>query len=356
MSGHAVGAALPRARWDFRRGVGSIRLMVELAAELGADARALLDGLPVSQAQLDDPKAEVDAEVELAVIERIVAALGHVPGLGLMAGSRYRLTTYGIWGYALVSSPDLRSAAQLALRYLNLTFAFTHITLEEKQGLGALTLDDADVPAHVRQFVVERDAMAIVMISRDLLQTQANGLLSLSFQWPEPPHADLYAQHLGIRPGFGAPSHVGVLPSAMLDLPLPQANRLTAQMCEQMCRDLLDQRRHASGATARVRLRLLQTPGRLPTMDQIAQEWGITSRTLRRHLIQEGVTFRELLDEVRVFLACGLIETANLGPRDIAERLGFNDTSAFIQAFRRWKGMTPSQFRRLQGLPSRSGR
>jgi Arabinose-binding domain of AraC transcription regulator, N-term len=58
------------------------------------------------------------------VIRNLVRALPDVPGLGLQAGSRYHLTAHGIWGLALVASPNLRQRDQLGLRYLDLTFAF----------------------------------------------------------------------------------------------------------------------------------------------------------------------------------------------------------------------------------------
>ena len=344
------------ARWNFRRGVASTRLLIQLAEELGMSHGELVEGLDLGPDVLDDPRGEVDATTELAVIERMVLRLGHVPGLGLIAGSRYRLTTYGIWGYALISSPTLRSAAHMALRYLNLTFAFTDITLEEADGMATFTLGDDDVPAPLRRFVVERDAAGIQQITNDLFHRPVHALQSLSFRWPEPADVAAYEAVFGIRPRFSQSVNRSRLSSALLDLPLPQAHPATAALCEQLCRQLLDERNESPGVSARVRARLMQTPGRLPSMEHIAAEWGMTSRTLRRHLLQEGMTFRELLDEVRVALACEMIGRANMGHREVADRLGFNDSSAFIQAFRRWKGVTPSEFRRAMGLPSRGGR
>ena len=57
-----------------------------------------------------------------------------------------------------------------------------------------------------------------------------------------------------------------------MDLPLPQANETTVAMCEDICRELLNQRRHAMVCAAVVRNRLLHTPGKLPDMETIAAE------------------------------------------------------------------------------------
>lgn len=50
---------------------------------------------------------------------------------GVKAGKCYQLTAYGIWGFALIASPTLRSALELALRYLDLSYAFTRLKLLE---------------------------------------------------------------------------------------------------------------------------------------------------------------------------------------------------------------------------------
>lgn len=345
----------PHASWNFRRGNGSVRILVQLGQEHGLTVDQILHGSSLTQASLDELKGEIEATDELIVIANLVRSLPHVPGLGLEAGSRYRLTTYGIWGYALISSPTLLSAAQTALRYLNLTYAFTHISMQTANGVTAFTLGDLEVPVEVRRFVVERDAVGLRVLQKDVFQA-AIPLLRVCFKGPAPAYAHLYAQHFGIEPEFNAQSNRAEFPSHYLDLPLPQANDTTAAMCEDICRDLLNQRRSRHGCAAVVRNRLLHTPGKLPDMEAIAAELCMTSRTLRRHLVAEGTTFRDLVDEVRLILALELIETAHMGHKEIALRLGFHDLSSFIQAFRRWKGVTPSVYRSQLGLPVRVSR
>jgi len=49
-------------------------------------------------------------------------------------------------------------------------------------------------------------------------------------------------------------------------------------------------------------------------------------------------------------LAEGLMLRANLTHSEIAERLGYADVTTFIEAFRRWKGVPPSEFRKANGV------
>jgi AraC-like DNA-binding protein len=117
-----------------------------------------------------------------------------------------------------------------------------------------------------------------------------------------------------------------------------------------MCKKLVDRRSQRTGVAAQVRDRLLRTPGHIPDMEEVAAEMGMTSRTLRRHLTADGASFRSLLEEVRSTL------TASLTHGEIAERLGYADVTTFIEAFRRWKGVPPSEFRKLNGLSAQSAR
>src|SRR5438876_5276338 len=193
--------------WSVRRGIGSVHLLVGLAADHGIPASACLRGSHIRADSLEDPLAEIEAAQELTVVRNLVRHLGHLPGIGLEAGRRYRLTAYGIWGYALLSSRTLRSASEFGIRYLDLTFAFTRFRAERERGSDALrvVLDDTDIPPECRQFLLERDAAAAVVIQRDLFQRPVP-LRRVSFRFPRPAYADRFA---AIFPGRSEERRVG---------------------------------------------------------------------------------------------------------------------------------------------------
>lgn len=116
-------------------------------------------------------------------------------------------------------------------------------------------------------------------------------------------------------------------------------------MCEAECQKLLERRRARSGISSRVRDIILRQPGQAADMEAVAAELCMTSRTLRRHLADEGTSFRALRDEVLMTLAEELIGTARMKLSDVAERLGYSDAAAFSHAFKRWKGVTPGAAR-----------
>ncbi len=70
---------------------------------------------------------------------------------------------------------------------------------------------------------------------------------------------------------------------------------------------------------------------------------GVSPRTLRRRLQNEGTSFQTLLDDVRFSLAKGHLYRGEIAVAELAFVLGFSDTSAFYRAFKRWTGTTPQR-------------
>jgi AraC-like DNA-binding protein len=332
-------------RWSAARSAAGVQLLVQLAMDHGVPEARVLAGSGIPPERLADPTLEITAAQELAVIRSLQSALPQVPALGLQAGAKYHLTAYGILGFALISSPTLRSAIDVGLRYLDLSFSFNHMYAETRGDMLHLVLDDSEVPEDVRRFVVERDLAAIHNIYRELL-SQPVPVSGIRLRASAPPQPEIYTALFGLRPVFSAQDNAVEIGGPWLDAPLPQANAITARACEMQCRELLAWRRVRVGVGEQVRDRLLRQPGAMPDMDAVAAELCMTSRTLRRHLAAEGTSWRGLVDEVRAALAEEMLGAGRLRVADVAERLGYAETASFIHAFQRWKGVPPGSYRR----------
>ncbi|WP_410616299.1 AraC family transcriptional regulator [Amycolatopsis sp. lyj-109] len=328
--------------WDFPRGTASIELMTRFAAERGLAAGRLLAATTLTPELLADPAVQIDARQELAVV-RALAGLDGSDAAALELGRRYRVTTFGIFGFACISSPTLRDAMLFALRYFDLSFAFCipHVVL----GADRLTLelDDSRVPADVARFLVLRDLAAIFAVMRDLLPEIALDELTFRHETATP---EEYRAAFGVLPRFGADACRATLDPALLSRPLPQANDQTVALCAAQCETLVARRRQRSGIAQLVRERLVRLGGVDAGMDEIARQLTLSTRTLRRRLTEAGTSYRALVDEVRQALAEELLDTGVLSVEDVAYRLGYAEASSFIHAFKRWTGMTPAAFAR----------
>ncbi len=61
-------------------------------------------------------------------------------------------------------------------------------------------------------------------------------------------------------------------------------------------------------------------------------------------------TFIEYLHEIRLQKACRLLESPEMKIGEIASRTGFSSANYFIQVFRKYKGYTPNEYRKLQQI------
>lgn len=334
--------------WNTPRSAMGALLMVRLGHDHGLTTEQCLAGTGLTERQLADPDAALGVTDELAVIANVVRDLGDPPGLGLEAGELFRSTSYGLWGFALISSPTLRSAIRVGFQFGELSFSLSETSVHDADGEVRLLLEPLGIPPDLRRFTVERDAAAIQTLHRDLLAAP-RALRRVEFTRPAPPEDVLprYESLFGVPPVFAADANVLVFDAAEVDVPLPQANGQTAAVVLGHCRDLLDERRARTGTSRRVRDLLIERLPTPPDAAGLARELHISERTLRLKLADEGTSYRALLDEIREHLAEELLVSQRLPVAEIAHRLGYVEVSSFSQAFRRWKGMGPRAFRDL---------
>ena len=309
--------------WEFPRSATGVAILVDVGGRHGVARRSMLAGTGLST-DLDVPGAEVTAAQELRVVRNLCQRLGH--DSGPVVGRAYHLGSFGPFGFAVLSSRTVQEAMNVALRFIDLSYAFAIPSAEVVGDEVRVLVDGTKLPADVRRFLIARDATAIHGVLDELVPGGVGGRLVL--------HDN------------GAVLSFGV---AELDRPLPRGDRESVAVYEQLCAEVVQTRRRRSGVTQDARVLIAQ---QLPTgapMSAVAAALGLSERSLRRRLTDESVSYQVLLDEVRESVACGLLAgRATLPVEDLAVRLGYAGATSFIHAFRRWTGTTPSAYARAE--------
>jgi AraC-like DNA-binding protein len=82
---------------------------------------------------------------------------------------------------------------------------------------------------------------------------------------------------------------------------------------------------------------------------EASEALSMNPRTLQRQLSEEGRVYSRILAEVRAESAMHLLETSDARLSEISDQLGYSNLSNFNRAFRRWVGVSPSEFRAASG-------
>lgn len=323
-----------------------LRQMAELVRTLGVDPVAWLRPVGLTPAGLE----RVAAAVPFAVFERLIVdamTLTREPALGLLVGQRLQVQTHGGLGYAALSAGSVRQALTLMETFTRARFSLIDLRIED----GDRRRDEVRVHvAETRELGgLQRPILeAVIMSTKNILDAITLGacrLASVAFPFEAPPYAPLAQQMLACTVRYRASWSGYTLPRRVLDTPLRAADPVALREAVRICERELELLAANETLAGRVRRLLLEGPHGFPSLEVVARLLHLTPRTLHRHLVAEGTSFRQVLEAVRHRLAIEHLKVDQFSLEEIAHRLGYTDFANFRRAFKRWEAVPPSVYR-----------
>lgn len=86
--------------------------------------------------------------------------------------------------------------------------------------------------------------------------------------------------------------------------------------------------------------------GGFPSISEVAELCGTSTRTLQRYLARNGTNLRNLMRTCRFQMAHELLRDSQIKITDVAISVGYEDPAHFSRAFRLKTGMTPKEYRK----------
>jgi AraC-like DNA-binding protein len=251
---------------------------------------------------------------------------------------------FDVVGYAMLSSPDLRTGLENFARYLALISDAATFELQPERGGAWLVLGHMGNTLRVPRQRQEYGLLALLMLCRWLTRREIRPLAA-EFIFPDPVDLRPYQLAFECPLRFGPAATRLLLAASDLAAAIPSRNASMYALHERVMEERLARLGNATTryrVTEQITRRLHQGE---PRREDIASSLALTDRTLQRRLHAEKTSFQQLLDDARRELARKYLADEHYSLGQVADLLGFVDQSNFFRACKRWFGLPPGQYR-----------
>ncbi|MBS0342607.1 MAG: helix-turn-helix domain-containing protein [Proteobacteria bacterium] len=275
----------------------------------------------------------------------LLDTLGLPPDAGAGAEVGWAITgaAHGPMGLAAMTSATLADAMSTVARYAptrNRMFDYRHSRGGDEEVLSM----PVRMPLGAYQpFLQAATLYAIFNVFRAVLDDAALQRVAICLPWADGPGGALGAAARRYPVRFGSDELAIRFPHALASQRLSSADADTHQRLRRAGDEELT--KLSGSVAARVRHLLHQAQPDWPTLEDIAQVLCISRRTLLRKLKSEGLSYQDLLDEAHNELACWYLRHTTLSLAQVSAKIGFSEQANFSRSFRRWQGLTPSDYR-----------
>lgn len=324
-----------------------VAALIDALSEEGIPPAEALRGVHLRVDELHLPSTRVSLN-QIIEVFRTAMRLSRDPNLAFNVGSSIHLSTYGMYGYAMLCSTDFRKTMDFAVRYHQLATPLMGIVFEEAGTYATWVIEPLPHPrvdVALTRFVTELQIGIHISLMRDVIG--ASFMPSRIAVTASRSETQLTQELVGCPMLVGQAANQIVLDAAWLDKAPTLGNRTTHAALLEICDRLLAELGRRSGVAGKVRTVLLEDVANHPNFKAVAKHLGTTERTLRRQLQGQQTSFQELVDELRMQLAVKYLRDTGMTSEDIALAIGFSDAASFRHAFRRWTNKSPSEFRHL---------
>jgi AraC-like DNA-binding protein len=323
---------------------GIARAAYARAVNAGLDVSPLLRHAGLSRAQIRKTDVRFPVRSQIKFLNEVADRLAD-DYLGLHLAQSLDLRELGLVYYVLASSQDLQTALMRLARYSAIHNEGVHIGVSRQTDV-TVSFDYVGVARLSDRHQIEFFIAILLRLCRQLTGRHLRPV-AVRLMHRRAHLAKELAAFFGCALAFGAPADQVVFSLDVKCAPLTQADPYLNELLLGYCEETLSKRRVGAGdwrcKVENVMVPLL--PHGEATLENVAQRMGMSHRTLARRLAREGISFLEVLQDLRLRLAQQYFGEPDISITQVAWLLGYRGPSAFTHAFKRWTGRSPRQMR-----------
>jgi len=321
-------------------------MMVRAAGQQGID---LLKGMKLSLQLIES--SDFVSQADFLEIVRRFTEFNNEPDWGFSYGSRLGIATHGPLGFGAMSAPTLGAGLELLVRYLPTRTPYTN---GEWARSGESLSISFQIDKRVGEFAT-RICETLSMVFQSYIESAGGNASPTLWQFPfsEPSHGSLYSRWINGGYRFDADRLRFEVPGSVCMVVSPFYDELTYRACILQCdalmpetdRSLATQVSNTLNQAYLMRLAEKVPAAEIPGIESVADNLGLSRRSLIRKLQQAGTSFQSIKDALmKSMITEMLVNDRKI--QEIAERLGYHDAGNFTRACRRLFGCSPSDLRK----------
>ncbi len=330
------------------------RALLQAAQDKGCDVDRLLSDLSIDREELDE--ALYFSAVKYGQLYQQVMIVMQDELFGMISSGKVRLGSFRMLCYAVLSCNTLRQAISRSAEFSEVARGFiVRGELQEDgdkaqvimrringpEGEGAEELIANSTPDKIRTTMAVWHRFNCWLIGQEI------PLSALCFTFDCPEEFQVLAESYPAELYFDQQENLLEFPAEYLDYPLVQNRETLFDFLRSGPYHLVINDSAQRSLKAKVRAILSKdVSDAMPSAEEVASRLNLSVTTLRRKLQAEDTSYQKLKDECRMEAAFHYLSCPDLNNACIAERLGFDESSAFFRAFKKWTGVTPGDYRK----------
>jgi AraC-like DNA-binding protein len=315
-------------------------------ADDGLDKRSLLQSIGI------DPDGPIDPKLMVSDVDYYdifaTAARNDPTGLDLplRVGATMRCEDYGAFGLAWKSALNLLGSYERAERYARvLTNVATYQVRKTEQGVLMQLHRDGDRGSLGLRLSNEATIASIAAISEEV-STSRFQASAVYFRHAAPAKIAAHTEHFSCPVHFDTDMDAILVAHDLARIPNKVGDPAIVRFFDRQLASEVSKLDDDASLEHRVRMQVSRALSQgIPTLSEIATQFGMSARTLQRRLSDRGNSFQSVVDESRRELAERLLKETSYPLSEVSFLTGFSEQSAFNRAFKRWAGQTPRSFR-----------
>jgi AraC-like DNA-binding protein len=328
--------------------VSQIKPLAKLLVTEGIALPDLLVNTGIELEQFTRFKHAISFEQYIQFIEN-ARRLSCNPVYALTLGEQFFIHHDGVLACRVMSSEHTLAAMKLLTQYQTLFTQILQLDLDLSDHYGVFSISERIPLGEALPHFIEYSYSCLFSLGKFCLGSKSIDM-EIEFAYPNPGKHREFEHFFNNPVRFNATANRVIFPRETLTRPIIFRNQQGANENEQLCQKHLlrksGKQHKDEQLVSKVNQLIKSQPLNRVTLESISRELCMSSRSLRRHLSSQNISFSGLLEAERKRAALQRLSQKNTSMEQLASELGYQSSASFSRAFKRWYGEAPNAFRR----------